>query len=363
MRVLQVINSLKTGGAEKLLLDSIPKYNDQGISMDLLLLDGYDTPFLKILKEQSKRVIYTLGKGSVYNPLHIFKIIKYLKKYDIVHVHLFPALYWTALAKLLSFSKVTLVFTEHSTSNKRRKFYFRLFDRLIYKNYHIIITISKEVDILIKKHLGFKSSKFNLINNGVDIDKINTAKASNSSDFDISNSEKIIVQVSSFRYPKDQKTLIRSLPYISKPVKLLLVGEGPLLEECKILAEELEIEDHVLFLGVRMDVPELLKMADIVVLSSYYEGLSISCIEALASGSPLIASDVPGISQIVKGAGVLFPVGGVESLAEEINKLLSNKEYYSDIVDRCLIRAKQYSLDSMIEKHINLYKQVCPSQN
>ncbi len=363
MKVLQIINSLTTAGAEKLLLDSIPKYNKLGVSMDLLLLDGSETPFLKILKEQSKGEIYRLGKGSVYNPWHIIKIIKYFKKYDIVHVHLFPALYWTALAKFVSFSKVVLLFTEHSTSNKRRKYYFRLLDRIIYRNYHAIITISKEVDIFIKKHLGFRLSKFHLINNGVDIERIKAAKTAIPSDFGISISEKIIVQVSSFRYPKDQQTLIRSLSFISKGVKLILVGEGALLDECKKLVKNLELESRVLFLGIRMDVPELLKMADIVVLSSYYEGLSLSCIEALASGNPLIASDAPGLSQIVKGAGILFPIGDEKILALEIDNLLNDKEYYSKTVKSCLERAKKYSLDAMIQKHIQLYREVCPNKN
>ena len=93
MRVLQVINSFGTGGAEKLLLDSIPIYLKKNIKMELLLLDGTSHPFLKILKEQSNCKINILGKCTVYNPFLIFKIIPYLKRYDIIHVHLFPSLY------------------------------------------------------------------------------------------------------------------------------------------------------------------------------------------------------------------------------------------------------------------------------
>ena len=75
MKVLQIINSLNTGGAEKLLLDTIPKYNEKGIVMDLLLLNGNETPFFKELKKQKKSTIYSLSNGSVYNPLLIFKIM------------------------------------------------------------------------------------------------------------------------------------------------------------------------------------------------------------------------------------------------------------------------------------------------
>ena len=121
MRILQLINNLNTGGAEKLILETIPLFNKQNIQTDLAFLNGYDYPFLKILKNLKCCSIFSLGNKSVYNPILIFKIIPHLKKYDLVHVHIFPSLYCVALAKMISFSEVKLVYTEHSTSNNRRK--------------------------------------------------------------------------------------------------------------------------------------------------------------------------------------------------------------------------------------------------
>ena len=115
-----VINSLATGGAEKLLLESIPKYRAHGITVDLLLLNGKSYPFLDELREISDCKVISLSEGSVYNPTLIFRLIKHLKNYDIVHTHLFPPLYWVVFASWWSFSKAKLVYTEHSTSNRRR---------------------------------------------------------------------------------------------------------------------------------------------------------------------------------------------------------------------------------------------------
>lgn len=363
MKILQVINSLGTGGAEKLLLDAIPKYEDHGIEMSILLLDGTEHPFLKKLKECSKCKIHTLGMNTIYNPLLVFKIIPFLKKFDIVHVHLFPSLYWVSLAKMLSFSNITLLFTEHNISNRRRNIFFRLLDKLVYVKYKKIITISEKVDSFIKKHVGFKDSKYSLINNGVDLEKIQFANSQDPSDFVGSEKEKIIIQVSSFTKQKDQITLIKSIPFIKSPVKLLLVGVGPLFNECKALVKELDIEDQVIFLGDRMDVLTLLKTADVVVLSSKYEGLSLSGLEALASGRPLVASNVPGLEILVDGAGVLFPVGDEKQLALEIDQLLEDSDYYNRVVNSGLLRAKEYSLDKMIQKHIQLYKDICEDRN
>lgn len=80
MKVLQVINSLATGGAEKIILESVPKFVEKGIDVELLLLNGNQHPFLVELEEKHCCKIMYLGGGSVYNPFHIFKIMRYLKK-------------------------------------------------------------------------------------------------------------------------------------------------------------------------------------------------------------------------------------------------------------------------------------------
>lgn len=364
MRILQIINSLDTGGAEKLLLEAIPKYLEADIDMELLVLRGGNQPFLKALQANPNVNILSLGNGSVYNPFHVFKIIKYLRSFDLIHVHLFPALYWVAIAKMISFSKTPLFFTEHNTSNQRRgSFVFRFIDKLIYINYIKIITISEEVDRLVKAHLNFKSSRFVLIRNGVDLEKIGKSPSADRNEFNFEAKDKIVIQVSSFTKQKDQNTLIKAIKYLKTSVKLVLVGNGELINESKQLVKDLNLEDKVLFLGIRMDVPALLKMANVIVLSSHYEGLSLSSIEALASGRPFVASDAPGLSKLINGAGVLFPVGDEQSLAHVLEKLLNDRIYEEKIVNQCIERSQHYGLQKMIEKHIKLYSEVCPNQN
>ncbi|MDR0602847.1 MAG: glycosyltransferase, partial [Bacteroidales bacterium] len=251
MRVLQVITSLGTGGAEKLLVDSIPLYKLKGIDMDLLLLNGTETPFLKLLKEQNV-TIYTLSKGNiktVYNPFHIFRIIPYIRKYDIVHVHLFPSLYWAAFAKLLSFGKTKLVFTEHNTHNRRiGNITGRVLDKFVYHQYDTIVSIAKEVDTVIKLHLSFKKDKFKIIHNGINLSQFvhNFSKEENTV-----RSKIILIQVSAFREQKDQVTLIRALRYLPQNVNLLLVGDGDKRTKCEDLVKELNLSGRVSFLGVR----------------------------------------------------------------------------------------------------------------
>lgn len=356
MRILQVITSLGTGGAEKLLVDSIPLYKEKGVDMELLLLNGTEFPFFKKLSKKGIK-IYHLGKGNiktVYNPLHIFHIIPFLKKYDVIHVHLFPTLYWVALAKCISRSKTKLIFTEHNTHNRRMNNpWLCKLDNFVYRKYSKIVCITEQVYKNISSCIKIDNSKFCVIHNGIDISKFEVGEKA------VDKTEKIIMQISSFRKQKDQETVIRSMQYLHSDIKLILVGDGSNRINCENLASKLNLSDRVLFLGVRMDIPQLLKSANISILSSNYEGLSLSSIECMASGAPFIASDVPGLNELVKGAGILFPLGDEKALANCIQKLLGDKTYYNQVAAACKNRANQYDINLMVDKYIDLYESVC----
>jgi len=361
MKILHIINSLETGGAEKLLVDTLPLYAARGLSVDLLLLNGSSQPFLEELAQKNCCQIFSFGTSSLYHPKYIFKIIPFLRKYDLLHVHLFPAHYYVALSKLVCGEKVKLVFTEHSSSNRRRNnFWWSRLDLHIYKLYDKVVCITPDIKKILINHTNLNEKKFQVINNGVNLHLIHHAweycrKQINSS---LSDKDKVILQVAAFRIEKDHETLIRSMTNLPLNYKLLLVGEGELKENCMQLVVELGLEQRVFFLGLRMDIPQLLKSADILVLSSRYEGLSLASIEGMASGKPFVASAVPGLTELVKGAGILFPLGDDKKLAEEILHLCEDEVHYDKIVEQCLSRAQQYDISTMVAKHISLYEEL-----
>ena len=361
MKVLHIINSLATGGAEKLILETLPLYNNKGITCDLLLLNGTSHPFLDELARKNCCHIYMLGKTSPYQIRFIFQLLKYFRKYDILHAHLFPSNYFLAVAKLISFSKKPIVFTEHSTSNRRfRNKKLRYINSFVYGVFNKIICITEEVKAKVIEQTGIDHSKFVVINNGVNVNTYYDASPLERKFINkhLSESDYLLLQVSSFRLAKDQKTVIKSLNLLPRNVKLLLAGEGSLLIEHKKLVEEMELQDRVFFLGNRADIPQLQQTVDLIMLSSNYEGLSLASLEAMSSGKPFIASDVPGLSDIVGGAGVLFPKGDEQILAKEIMKFFVSKEYSREISTKCLERAKNYDISIMIDNHIQLYQKI-----
>lgn len=361
MKVLQVINSLGSGGAEKLIVEICSKFTASGINVDVLLLDGSETVFLEKLKNNKKVNIYTLGVGhNIYNPFLILKIKSFFKDYDIIHAHLFPTLYWVNIANLLCRKKHSIIVTEHNTTNRRRKLIlFKIIDKIIYRQFTKIITISDAVDQSLKNHLGTKfKNKFIKIYNGINLDVLNSAQPYNKKELGFEESDKLIIQVSSFTTQKDQKTLIKAIKELPENFKLILVGQGPLEESCKHLVNKLKLDSNVVFMGVRNDVPRLLKSVDVVVLSSFYEGLSLSSIEGMASGKPFISSDAPGLKEVVDSSGVLFKIGNFKQLAAIITKITSNSSYASHISTKCLEKSKLYDINNMSTQYINLYKNI-----
>lgn len=361
MKIVHIINSLASGGAEKLLLDTLPIYKSKGIEVDLLVLNGAPSPFMLALKETACCSVYSLGSQSVYNPIQVFKLIPFLKKYDIAQVHLFPSQYWVVLAKIFSFSKIKLILTEHNSTNPRLENRFiAVFDRLFYRFYDKVVCVSNEISKTFINYTGLNESKFVVIENGIDLKKIHEAKPYLKNEISnlFSSQDFVMIQVARFDKQKDQETVIHSLKYLPENVKLILVGEGVFRTKCEKLVQELQLQNRILFLGQRMDVPQLLKTADVVVLSSKYEGLSLSSIEGMTSGKPFVASDVPGLHEIVSGAGILFKQGDAKDLANKIESLRTNETRYQEIVNTCLKRAEQYDIQIMVEKHLHLYQTI-----
>lgn len=362
MKVLRVINSLGIGGAERSIVNNVPIHNKRGIETDVLLLNGKKSFFIDSLKEQSVKVMYLEKKEnikSIYNPLLLFRLIKYFKNYDIVHAHLFPSIYWVSLAKLFSKSKVKLVLTEHSTENRRRNSnkLIKLIERKIYANYDAIITITPEAKKNLEKHLGSEKN-IHMIYNGVDLKSFENVK----SNYKFPNKNILnpfyLVQVASFREQKDQKTLIRALKHLPENIIAVFVGDGKTRKDCMDLASELSLNNRVIFLGLQNNIPEIMHAADIVIMSSIYEGFGRSAVEGMAAKKPVVASDVDGLAKVVNDKRLLFKVGDDLELAKIVLKLYQNEELYSEFSEICYLNAQRFSLENMIEEYEKVYHKV-----
>ena len=357
MKILQLINNLGSGGAEKLISEYVPELISNGHSVEILIIRKLNSVYIDEL-ERKNIVVNSLTDKYLYNPIVLFKLLLFLnnRKYDIIHVHLFPSLYWVSIAKIISFSKTKLIFTEHSTFNNRRNSkLFKFIDRFIYKKYSKIITISDATTINLKKHLGCKFSyNIKTVYNGVDLKSFNTNLNPKYKD----TNKFILLQVASFRNAKDQDTVIRALKNLPKNIELVFVGDGERINRCKTLSNYLELNDRISFLGFQKNIQELITQCDCLIMSSKYEGFGKAAVEGMACSKPVVATNVEGLSDIVNGYGLLFDVGDEKKLSEHILNLYNNKVFYEKIAKNCLIRSKDFDIQQMISKYEEIYMEV-----
>lgn len=351
MKILHVITSLRTGGAEKLMVDLLPRLKEKGIEVELCLFNGHRTPFFDKLASSGIKIIDFGTENSVYNPLNIFRLKKLLKHYDIIHTHNYSPQIFAAIAGL-GISK-PLVTTEHNTSNRRRSIKgFATIDRWMYRHYKRVICISKKAEDNLRDFIGSQSKKIITINNGIETKTYATATPL----LDLKPSEvKAITMVAGFRPQKDQDTLIRSMQFLPDRFHLYLVGDGVRRAECEKLVSETKQGNRVHFLGLRTDVPHILKASDFIVMSSHFEGLSLSSLEGMAAGRPFIASEVDGLREVVKDAGILFEHENPNDLADKIHRLDSDESLYMAVSAKCAQRAAEYDISSMANSYIEMY--------
>lgn len=350
MKILHVITSLRTGGAEKLMVDLLPRLRDMGHEVDLCVFDGIRTAFYQDLENAGIKIIPLRFGGSVYDPRNIFSLFSLIKNYDVVHTHNTACQLFVAMAGVF-LPKVSLLTTEHNTTNRRRgKWYLKLGDLWMYCQYKKIICISDQARKNLVDYIG-ESEKIVTIYNGIDLRRFQMDTRQEKR----SDGKKVITMVAAFRAQKDHKTLIKAFDLLPNDYILQLVGEGELRHETEKFAKQFASGDRIFFLGNRSDIPEILACSDVVVLSSHYEGLSLSSIEGLASGKPFIASDVEGLHDIVSGAGILFPHQDSDSLAFKIRQCCTDKHYAVEVGTNCFARAQKFDIGKMAEQYAILY--------
>ena len=361
MKVLQLISSLETGGAEKLVIDLIPRLGEYGIQSDLLVFDGTSTTFMKTAI--SRRIkVFNLGEGKcVYSPFRLLRLFPYLKRYDIIHTHLTAPQYFGAIGSL--FRKKILVTTEHNTYNRRRQWkVFGYIDRWMYNRYSTIICVSDKTKENLIRHVSHSKANILTIKNGVEVSEF--LNATPTGDLEkIAPASKKIVMVAAFRREKDQDTLVRALRYLPNEFHLFLVGTGVRRAEVEWLVKEEKVSDRVHFMGERGDIPKLLKSADYIVMSSHYEGLSLSSVEGMASGKPFIASDVDGLCEVVEDKRLLFPRGDAEALAQRITSIEASDQLYEEITENCKRRSLDIGIENVAKAYSDVYHSILPGGN
>lgn len=360
MKILHVINSLDTAGAERLVCDLAPRMNRDGNTAAVATLDAAETPFRAGLRAAGVDVRPLLPHGgSIYSPRCVASLIPELKNADIVHAHLFPTQYWAALARLISRTPARFVTTEHSTYNKRCNHRLTSWlDRLVYEKYDAIACISPAVVSFMKTRAPH-NTRIRLITNGIDVQRFRSARGSRSKLLpDIPSEAFVLMQVGRFTPEKNHDCTLLALAALPEHFHVVFVGSGPLMERCRARAAELGVTRRAHFLGQRTDVPELLSVCDAAVLPSRWEGFGLAAAEAMAAGKPVFASRVEGLAQVVADERLLFDAGKSDDLVKKILTLCRNSGMTAELGQLCSRRAERFDISHTAEAYLELYREV-----
>jgi len=177
----------------------------------------------------------------------------------------------------------------------------------------------------------------------------------------------VITTICRLYRPRDFQTLLHAFRYVQDALPhahLLIVGDGPFRAQIEQLVESLALGSHVYLLGMRRDVPRILRATDVFVLSSQgWEGLPLTVLEAMASSLPVVASDVGGTQEaVIDGqTGYLFPPGNVAALARHLQTLANDPALAQQMGQRGLARVNEFfTAQHMARETAALYGQLLP---
>jgi N-acetyl-alpha-D-glucosaminyl L-malate synthase BshA len=173
---------------------------------------------------------------------------------------------------------------------------------------------------------------------------------------------KVITHVSNFREVKRVKDVVRVFARIRRamPATLVMVGDGPERVDAENEARELGVGQDVRFLGRLDSVASLLQSSDLFVLPSQTESFGLAALEAMACGSPVVASRAGGLPEVIEDrvSGILEPVGSVEAMGRRAVELLRDPVRYAAMRDAAVAKAAEFSADRIVPMYEALYEEV-----
>ncbi|MBN1352368.1 glycosyltransferase [candidate division KSB1 bacterium] len=367
--ILHLVNGFAIGGAELKLLELVKliqkhysnKFNQVVCSV------GQGGPLQKRFEALGvKTVIFP--KRHKFDLTLVFKVAKLIRreKIDIVQTTLFYAdIIGAIAAKLAGVSAVISWETvSHSQNYMHSRWHRRIAYKFAMKVVFKIAAVSAEVKASLLKLRKIEASKVQIIHYGVDTEKFRKQNFSHKrKELGINGATTVLGVVGRLEPVKGHKYLIDALAgVIGKfpDTVCIFVGGGEFRDELELQAEKLALKEHVIFLGFRDDVFELLNIFDIFILPSVSEGLPNVLLEAMSCSVPAIATSVGGIPEVISHGqnGLLVPPENSAKLNAAILDLLADPQERIQIGMRARKTVQDaFSVDKQVEKFVSLYEE------
>jgi len=370
IKILHILHSLQVGGLENGVVNLINRLDPERFEHAICCIAS-SGPMAERIERPVP--IHVIGKGAERDSLLSVKIARVVRtvRPHIVHTRNWGTIDGVPGALLGGVRRI--VHGEHGReatdptgANRRRQQARRLLSPFISR----FVTVSDDLRRWLVDEVGVASAKVVQIINGVDTERFSPAadRAAAKALVGLDPRSFVVGTVGRLDPVKDQQLLLRAFAAFARGMAaggassaLVLVGAGPEEERLRSLAAELGMTDSVHFTGERRDTPELLRAMDLFVLPSIAEGISNTILEAMASGLPVLATDVGGNGELVveNESGFLFPSGDGDRLEELLFRCSADDAVRASLGvaarGRCL---EHFSLEAMADAYGRVYLEV-----
>ena len=369
--VTHVIPQLCRAGAELLLTSLLPRLAARGLCVDVVTFT--DSNLLAPDLSDAGIPIHTLGHrgGTIYQldrwVATGIRLSRYLqaRRPAILHAHLYMA---DLVSRLLGREGTAFVSTLHRVdpwweqSGRLRSKLKTYLDGCLagLRDVHLI-AVSHDVATAAVRALGVNSDRIRVIYNGIDFKRF---PFDPSRSFPRDPSDPCLVQIGRMDEQKGHSVALEAFPRVLEAfpkARLLFVGDGPLRASLENQARRLGLDGRVEFLGIRSDIPSLLRRADLFWMPSRFEGLPIACLEAMACGLPTVTTNVVGLREVaVDGVtSCVVPPDSPDALAQASLRILKDPA----LATRMGLAGRQrvvekFSIERTADEYVRAYEDI-----
>ena len=357
------------GGLERVMLEIIANIDRSRFTPSFCTLLAPDGEMFRAI-ERLDLSCTVLDKGdgiSVSLPLRLARLFR-RERIDLVNAHDVGAtLYAAPAARIAGIARV--VHTEHSqilTKTRFRALYRFIMRRLVTRS----ITVSQALADHLAREYRIGREKITTIPNGIDVSRFAGVPPSSRirAELGIEEGTRIIGTIARLTEQKGTEWLIRAFADLMRKtpdIFLVVVGDGELRSDLDRLAAGLGVTGRIVFTGIREDIPALLGLFDLFVLPSLWEGQPLTLMEAMAAGKPVIATNVGGNVEILRGGelGMLVPARNAKALADAMDQLIADRSRAWELGQRSRAHAAAEFCDStMTRRYERVFHSLFPGR-
>ncbi len=347
------------GGAENQVINLADNLQYRGYSVTIAYILE---PLIILPKNNNVKVVFLHGEKSIKGIfkayLNLIKLIKNIKP-DIVHSHMYHANIISRVARVFT-SVPKLVCTAHSKNEggKARMFLYRSTNFLG----DIFTNVSKEAVKAFEKKGAVKRNQMIVMHNGIDCNTFtfdSNERKKLREKYNLKN-KKIFIHIGRFTEAKDHINLLQAYKKLLdefSDIHLVLVGDGELRSQIEYFISDNNLSQNISLLGIQKNIPSLLSMSDIFVLSSLWEGLPLVICEAMSCERVVVSTNCGGVSEIISDCGFLVEPENSKILSEAMKKAYTLHELEANNIGKKSRKKviEKYSLSSIVEKWEELY--------